>query len=196
VYFVRVDGDDANSGMTNTPEGAWRTIQHAADTLVAGDTVKVQPGTYIEDVTPTNSGTRGNPITYLAEGAVIWDGNQTGVIAFFADTKSDIVIDGFEVTGFPDASGNHATMMFCDCDRITIRNCIMHDTGRDALNFGGRLSSTCNGGDGALVENNIFYNLLDDGITFAQGTDHTVRNNTFFNCLGRDMESARLQGPS
>ncbi len=34
----------------------WLTIQKAADTLVAGDTVKILPGTYAEKFTPKNSG--------------------------------------------------------------------------------------------------------------------------------------------
>jgi len=52
-YYVRTDGDDANTGTTNTSGGAWRTIQHAYDHLastvfLAGHTVTIQigPGTF------------------------------------------------------------------------------------------------------------------------------------------------------
>ena len=42
IYYVTPDGDDANPGTESQP---WRTIQKAADTLVAGDTVYIRAGT-------------------------------------------------------------------------------------------------------------------------------------------------------
>ncbi|PKO13504.1 MAG: hypothetical protein CVU39_18445, partial [Chloroflexi bacterium HGW-Chloroflexi-10] len=44
-YFVAQTGNDSNPGTFSKP---WRTIQKAANTLVAGDTVKILPGTYYE----------------------------------------------------------------------------------------------------------------------------------------------------
>src|SRR5258708_7784111 len=42
TYFVSTTGADSNSGaFTNAP---WRTIQHAANTLVPGDTAQVRGG--------------------------------------------------------------------------------------------------------------------------------------------------------
>ena len=40
-YYVATNGNDANSGGLDKP---WRTIQHAADTAAAGDTVLVRGG--------------------------------------------------------------------------------------------------------------------------------------------------------
>jgi len=62
-YYVSPDGDDNNPGTEAHP---WRTIQKAANTLVAGDTVYVKAGTYQERVIPQNSGTAGNYIMYAA----------------------------------------------------------------------------------------------------------------------------------
>ena len=95
TYYVRPDGNDSNLGTSNTPSGAWLTIQKAADTMVAGDTVLVQPGTYHEMVQPLNSGSSGNPITYRAEGKVVIDGDDTRARAFDLLNDSYIVIDGF-----------------------------------------------------------------------------------------------------
>lgn len=30
-FFIRQDGSDSNTGLTDSPEGAWRTIQHAVN---------------------------------------------------------------------------------------------------------------------------------------------------------------------
>lgn len=63
VYYVSPAGNDAHPGPIVQP---WRTIQHAADTLVAGDTVYIRAGTYPERVIPQRSGAAGRPITYAA----------------------------------------------------------------------------------------------------------------------------------
>lgn len=63
-YFVATTGNDANPGTETLP---WRTVQKAADTMVAGDTVFIRAGTYVERVTPTQAGTDGGYITYYRE---------------------------------------------------------------------------------------------------------------------------------
>jgi len=51
IYYVAKNGSDSNPGSESQP---WLTIQKAADTMVAGDTVYVKAGTYTEQVTPQN----------------------------------------------------------------------------------------------------------------------------------------------
>src|SRR3990172_3086259 len=48
TYYVAKNGSDLSPG---TEEKPWLTIQKAADTILAGDTVYVKEGTYIEDIT-------------------------------------------------------------------------------------------------------------------------------------------------
>ncbi len=45
-YYVRTDGNNANSGTTNSASGAWATVNKCASTLRAGDRCLIQPGTY------------------------------------------------------------------------------------------------------------------------------------------------------
>jgi len=46
-YYVRTDGNDSvNDGSADDASHAWLTIQHAVDTVVAGDTIEVAAGTY------------------------------------------------------------------------------------------------------------------------------------------------------
>jgi hypothetical protein len=83
TYCVATNGSDSSNGTC--PDNSWRTIQHAANTLNAGDTVYVRSGTYKEHVNITRSGNSGSYITfqsYPGETATIdgsglvgqWDG--------------------------------------------------------------------------------------------------------------------------
>ncbi len=62
-YYVSIYGNDNNSGTENSP---WKTIQKAADTISAGDTVYVKNGTYNEQVWVNNTGGVGNWITFTS----------------------------------------------------------------------------------------------------------------------------------
>ncbi len=70
TYYVSKDGNDSWSGLYDTlqgnppTDGPWLTIQKAANTLIAGDTVYIREGTYIERVIPQNSGSLDSYITY------------------------------------------------------------------------------------------------------------------------------------
>jgi hypothetical protein len=63
TYYVAPDGEDSYPGTEGQP---WQTIQKAADTLIAGDSVYIRAGTYPEQVIPENAGSAGNYITYAA----------------------------------------------------------------------------------------------------------------------------------
>ena len=73
IIFVMWMGGEAASGDGKTAGTAWKTIQEAANTIKAGDTVYVKGGiTYSTTscgtgvVCPANSGTTANPITYTS----------------------------------------------------------------------------------------------------------------------------------
>jgi len=62
TYYVCACGKDSNRGTHALP---WLTLQHAANTATAGDTVYVEGGTYNEAVIfQTNSGTLSAPIVF------------------------------------------------------------------------------------------------------------------------------------
>src|SRR5690606_31187150 len=66
-YVDALRGSNLNPGTALAP---WRTIQKAADTVVAGSTVHVRAGRYQERVRVTTPGKRGAPIIFQAVGAV------------------------------------------------------------------------------------------------------------------------------
>lgn len=95
VYYVSTSGNDLNAGTAGLP---WRTIQKAANTLVGGDTVRVQPGLYNERVTETTDGSPQNPIIYVAEG-------HTNVICRgFSVSGDNVWVIGFEITHATDVN--------------------------------------------------------------------------------------------
>jgi len=101
-YYVSPKGNDDGDGSINNP---WRTIQKAANTLEAGDTVYVRDGVYREFVTIRNSGSKeAGYITYKAypgEKPVL-DGVDLTVtsgksILLYLENASYIIVDGFEL---------------------------------------------------------------------------------------------------
>lgn len=88
AYYVSPDGSDSNPGTATQP---WRTIQKAANTMVAGDTCFVRSGDYGERVQVRTSGATGAPISYQAVGFVAMKG--------FTIKASYINIQGFDITG-------------------------------------------------------------------------------------------------
>ncbi len=62
TYFVAKHGNDNDDGSFSRP---WLTIQKAAKTLVAGDTVFVREGVYAERLIPQKSGAPGKYICYF-----------------------------------------------------------------------------------------------------------------------------------
>jgi hypothetical protein len=72
-YVVAKTGSDANPGTAAKP---FATIQKAADTAHAGDSVRVKTGIYREAVHLHNSGTAASPIQFVADppGSVVVTG--------------------------------------------------------------------------------------------------------------------------
>lgn len=107
TYYVSTTGNDNNAGTLSAP---WRTIQHAANTVHAGDTVQVMGGTYNEVVTMKTSGNAtAGYITFTnysgqspivdGTGLSIGASGQTGLFSL-EGTFSYIVIRGFEIRNY------------------------------------------------------------------------------------------------
>lgn len=63
IYYVSPHGNNTNAGTADAP---FRTINHAAQVALPGDTVRVHGGTYREWVVPKNSGEENARIVYEA----------------------------------------------------------------------------------------------------------------------------------
>ena len=93
TYYVdraHPQASDSNPGTEALP---WKTIQHAANVAVAGDTVLVKAGTYPERVTPAHSGSQGMRITFQAlprRSVTMW--------GFYTYGSDFLTIQGFNIT--------------------------------------------------------------------------------------------------
>ncbi|MFT8342204.1 choice-of-anchor Q domain-containing protein [Clostridium beijerinckii] len=105
-YVSSTNGNDNNNGSIDSP---WKTIQKAANTVKAGDTVVVRGGTYKEKLTMKTSGTANAYITfknYEGETPIIDGSGQSASSDDLANAlvlindKSYIKVIGFNVTNY------------------------------------------------------------------------------------------------
>jgi len=110
IYYVDTNSAAASDSNDGSEARPWKTIQKAAATLKAGETVYVKAGTYRElytggpdtsvtGIKPQNSGTATAPITFRVYPGqkVVIDQGQQGA-GFFIYGKHYITISGFEIT--------------------------------------------------------------------------------------------------
>jgi len=129
TFYVSTTGADTNPGSLAQP---WRTIQKAVDTIAAGDTIIVKPGSFA-GCRIGKSGTAGGVCTLMAEtqGTVIINSlspanrHQSLIeIENFNSTIRYWVIDGLEC-----ASAQRYGIDLRDTDFITVQNCKSHNSG-------------------------------------------------------------------
>ncbi len=173
VYYVRKTGNDVNSGIV--PSDAWLTIDFAASTLIAGKTVYVGAGTYVEQVVMDNSGTVGSPIIFKADtdGTNTGDAGdvfvqQAGQDVFYATGKSYVTVDGFYIN-----SGARAF----NFETSGTGNSIVNNTIDGMTNEGLRLDNQT----GAKVDSNVIFNCTTEAIYLsANATGCEVNNNLMY----------------
>ena len=149
VFYVAPDGNDSNPGTEARP---WRTIQQAADTLVAGETVYIRAGTYEEQVIPQNSGNAGNYITYAP---------------YSGET---VTIDGDSIT-LP----TYETGLFVveDTNYIKVSGMRIVNAGPNENNAGIYVDNSHH----IIIENNYTYNTVSSGIGVWDGNNIIIDGN-------------------
>jgi hypothetical protein len=100
VLYVAPTGDDDAEGSAEHP---WRTLQHAADAVLPGDTAVVKKGTYGEEVTLARSGEEGKPITFQAspgEEVTLDGGGEAGGAFTVESGTSHLRLEGFRLRDY------------------------------------------------------------------------------------------------
>ncbi len=192
TYYVAPRGADGNPGSQSRP---FRTIQHAADIVNAGDTVIVEDGTY----TGTGSGTAcasaiSHPVVCLTRGGTIqqWvtfrarhklgakiDGgsnSSTAGFRFLVDANY-IAVEGFDVYGMGNATQSASGFELYDGghDVILAENDI-HDIGR-------LCTDTSNGETGVFIQQprvTVTRNVIHDIGRFSPGESGCAPTTIFY----------------
>ena len=191
-------GADSNPGTFERP---FRTIQRAADVVVAGNTVTVRDGVYTDTgadgcpyptvVCLKRPGTAAAPITFRAEnrwGAVV-DGQNSVPDGFnWAAGASYNVVDGFTVQGLRTSGGSvSAFELFNGGLGSKILNNNIRDIGRSTTNTSNGQVGVFTDQDGVTIQGNYFHEIgrlnddmqHDHGIYLNDGDNVAVRDNYF-----------------
>ena len=194
IYYVAKTGNNSNPGTETRP---WLTLQEAANTMVAGDTVYVKEGDYSGTVVSiTGSGTADNYISYLA-----YPGD-TPIIGqlYFEYGASYNKFVGFEII-YPSRGG---VVMDRNNDHNIVSNCRIHDIGSVGVDLSGgsdfnivedcaiydcavyaiHTSATTNRGN--IFQRNECYRIGDDGFNFSPSTKDTQLIGNVIYDVGQD----------
>jgi hypothetical protein len=181
TYYVAPTGSDSNPGTEARP---WRTIQKAADTLTAGDTVYIRSGTYRERVIPQYSGSAGSTITYAAYPGATVTLDGSGITLpddlaglFDVSNKSYLRISGLRVSNAGPHNDN-AGILILDSSHIVVENNQTYHTNSSGIGVWGSSHVTVDG------------NRIDEAggggwqecISVAGTGTFEVRNNEVLNC--------------
>jgi hypothetical protein len=183
-YFVSaVTGNDNNDGSLAHP---FKTIQKAANTVVAGDTVNIKAGIYNERVLITTTGTLSTPIDFNAiETGVVIDGtgiswNPPGTPNPFNGLMDLFGVSHISLNGLKIINSTYAGFFMENCSHISISGCQSDNTVSSGIGVWGS--------DAILIENNTVQRACNGGgeesITLAVTTNSEVRNNEVFNNIG------------
>ena len=176
TYYVSPSGSDAAAGTSGA--APFATLQHAADLVVAGDTVDVLAGTYGQGFVlgwdnPQN-GTASAPITLHAEpGATITGRNNKTADAIDLEGASYIVVEGFTITN-PSSAITRAGIRSVTNNHVIIRN-----NNVDGMGTWGIFTAFS---DDILIEGNTAsHSQSQHGIYVSNSSQRpVVRGNTLF----------------
>ena len=184
TYYVSKDGKDSNNGFNIN--NAFLTLQKAANTVSAGDSVIVLNGNYAGFDIRT-SGMQNSPIVFKAlnQNVVIDQPNYKTNDGINIENADWVVIDGFEVINQPRAGIRAAVSDF-----IVIKNNYCSQN-----NYWGIFTGFTNN---ILIENNICsYSVQQHGIYVSNSGDRpVVRYNECFgnNGCGIQLNADVSQG--
>ncbi|WP_299255517.1 right-handed parallel beta-helix repeat-containing protein [uncultured Cytophaga sp.] len=181
VYYVNPSngGSNSNLGLNGSP---WATIQKAASTVEAGDTVYVQAGTYTEKITFANSGTSDALITFIGVGAVtIQEPTNTSV---WSGTLNLIAKSYIRIRNFSIQNAYWFGIYVEACDHIYLENNKTFNTGASGI-------SVWNSSNIFAAHNTVrkaCYQSLSTGsqecITFSGVSNFEIHHNEVFESGG------------
>jgi hypothetical protein len=169
MYVVDQAAPGAADTNPGTEEQPFKTVQHAAETARAGDTVYVMAGKYDERVKVKSGGTEGRPVAFVAMP------RRSVTVGGFDLEGSYIRVEGFEITADKPATAVQLRAGHCE-----ILDNYIHDMMVAVSGTVGRPSADGNTRDySAVTHNRVAYNKVyhcEYGFMLG-GEDWLVENN-------------------
>jgi hypothetical protein len=191
VYYVSPAGNDTQPGTLTQP---WKTIQKAADTLVAGESVFIRSGTYYERVIPQHSGSAVNRlITYAA-----FPGENVTIDGAGTDVPTDeglfyiVNQDYLKVSGLHIINSTYAGILVDRAGYIELQGNHTDNTGSSGIGVWGSHHVLV---DGNEVER-ACSNGMQESLTVAGTDTFTVRHNRVHNAAGYSKEGICIKDGS
>lgn len=172
TYYVSPTGNDGNSGTT--PAQAWATLQHAANTVQAGDIVEVADGNYARFTLSSVTGTSGMPIIFRASGnaAVINSGTSASTTPDNRDAIKIYDCHYVIIHGLRTLNAYRAGVRVTESFNITIQGGVFSN--------GGRWGIFTDYSDDVVLEGNECHDSgLEHGIYFSNSGDRPIIRGNF-----------------
>ncbi|HYG34757.1 MAG TPA: right-handed parallel beta-helix repeat-containing protein [Clostridia bacterium] len=117
TLYLAPDGLDTNPGTADRP---WKTLQHAVDRALAGDTILLKPGIYDQPAVLTHGGIRSAPIIIRAEKKweTILDGNRDASAMIELHNAPFVEIHDLQIRWY-----GFAGILIEHSPNITVRGC-------------------------------------------------------------------------
>ncbi len=184
TYYVSNSGSDSNAGLSLVD--AFLTIQHAANIVIAGDTVLVENGIYAGFDVRDVDGTPGDPIVFKGTGDSVLI-NQSGPIrddGVNVENADYIIIDGF-ISNKMAGNGNGIRLVLSDY--CIVRNCFCDSNAERGIFTGFT--------DDIIIENNVCTNSIDEhGIYVSNSSDRPIIR--YNECYGNNNIGIHMNGDS
>jgi len=181
IFYVDTNSQNSNDSNNGTLNAPWKTIQHAVDNAMPGDTVFIRKGTYYENIISQRSGnvTEGYIVfsAYPLETPVI-DG--TGVSASntgFTISHSYLKLCGLEIKNWVNG------IWMQRADNIIITDCEVHQ-----VVYG---VGAADGTHDFRLENIVIHHFDLYGFDASPSGGEDCYNGELYNCIshtGRDAE--------
>lgn len=168
TYHVATSGSDSTgTGSLSKP---WKTIQKAADTIGAGSTVLIQPGTYRDAVYIAIEATANSPVIFKGNGAgVVIDADGVDRDAVYIEASSYVTWENIRIQDAP-----RAGLRVSVSNHVTIRNNVFANNARWGLftDFSDDLLIEGNESFGATIEHGIYFSNSGDRPTIRGNVIH------------------------
>jgi hypothetical protein len=183
TFYVATTGSDNNAGTQASP---WATLQHAANSVQAGDTVDVAAGDYAGFALST-SGTASAPITFnAASGAVISGSPGTSNGEIDLTYQSYVTVNGFTIDP-TNQTAARAGIWAGGSPGNNVNGLILENNTITHTDWWGILLGFTN--NSTITKNNISNVAVQHGIYCGNSpVDDTISFNTIYSTAGCGIE--------